>query len=416
MRDLGMNEKLAGHDLDRSIIADAAAPASGWIVRFEFVITVALLYGINLYFSTNGTINDPIVPVWWPLSKDIAFFFAFCAFIFGLRKHLSRPSAPLVLVIAFSAVAAVLCIFFFGLSSPTLSFSKNILLYFAGGAVVGTLIARAGSPSAIGFRVSRAILLSILIGFACLLLPVQSSDGRFYGTYGNPTSLGFAVFLALALSTTFDRSRDSIFLSILLGVVFVMTGSISVLLAAVIFVAIFSALEMFSKRPIKFHVLLLSVVALSTVLSGELLHHMHGPAFGFERLADFKDTLHHSDSISTRLEAFVRPEQAVYHRYDSFLLGLYKNFGLVPLLIYGSLIAALVVLWWRSARTPAQNAIAACIFCLFVLNPSLQHQLEIFPTNLLFSSFLGCAIVWLSNGCDIPAPTKVDVVDVSSRL
>jgi hypothetical protein len=414
MRVFGINENLAGHDLGRPVVTESTASANGWIVLFECTIAGALLYGLNLYFSTNGTINDPIVPVWWPLLKDAVFFFAFCVFLFGLRKHLSKPSPSLLLVIAFSVVTAILCFFFFGLSRSALAFSKNILLYFAGGAIIGTLIASVSSPSAISFRVSRAVLLSILVGFACLLLPVQSSDGRFYGTYGNPTSLGYAVFVALALSTTFGRSRDSIFFSILLGCVFVMTGSISVLLAGVVFIAIFASLEMFFKRPIKFQALLLAIIALSTLLSGELLRRVHGPAFGFERLADFKDTLHHSDSISTRLEAFVRPEQVTYYRYDSFLLGLYKNLGWAPLLIYACLIIALVTLWWRSARTREQNAIAACLFCLFVLDPSLQHQLEIFPTNFLFASFLGCAILWLGKSCVVSASIKPDVAGLKS--
>jgi hypothetical protein len=395
MRVFEMNEKLADYDRGRSVARAPEAPAGGWIILFELAVAAALLYGLNLYFSTNGTINDPIVPVWWPVTKDFVFVAIFCALLFGLRKHLSKPSLPLILAITFSVAAAGLCVLFFGLSNSALSFSKNILLYFAGGAIIGALVASAFSPSAIGLSVSRAILLSIFVGFACLLLPVQSSDGRFYGTYGNPTSLGFAVFLAFALSTSFNRPRWSAFFSALLGIVFVMTGSISVLLAGVVFLAILSGLELFFGRPIKFQALLLIIVGLSALLSGGLLHYMHGPAFGFERLADFKHTLRSSDSISTRIEAFVRPEQITYHRYDAFLLGLYKNLGWAPLLIYCSLIASLVLLWWRSAHTRQQNAIAACGFCLFVLNPALQHQLEIFPTNFLFASFLGCATLWL---------------------
>ena len=81
-------------------------------------------------------------------------------------------------------------------------------------------------------RMSRAIFLSVLVGFACLLLPVQSTDGRLYGTYGNPTSFGYAVFLAFALSAAFRSASESIFFASLLGLMFVVTGSISVLLAA----------------------------------------------------------------------------------------------------------------------------------------------------------------------------------------
>ena len=100
-------------------------------------------------------------------------------------------------------------------------------------------------PPEIALRISRAIVLSVLIGFACLLLPVQSTDGRLYGTYGNPTSLGYAVFLAFALSVAFRPVSKLVFFAALLGLTFVVTGSISVLLAAGVFLILFSTLEIF---------------------------------------------------------------------------------------------------------------------------------------------------------------------------
>ncbi len=65
------------------------------------------------------------------------------------------------------------------------------------------------------------------------------------------------------------------------------------------------------------------------------------------------------------------------------------------MLVYLGLIASLVAMYRRSLQTKAQNAVAAGIVCIFILNPMLQHQIEIFPTNFLFGAFLGCAIFWL---------------------
>lgn len=367
---------------------------------FEIVLSLALLYGINLYFSTNGNINNPVVPLAWPVTKDAFLVLVFGLFFYGLRGHLRKLSLPLIFVVAFSVTCAALSILFFGYSRESLSFSKNILLYFAGGAVIGTLIASTFPPPEIGLRISRAVLLSVLVGFACLLLPVQSTDDRLYGTYGNPSSFGFAVFLAFALSAAFRPARESVFFALLVGLMFVVTGSISILLAAGAFIVIFSALEIFSKRGIRLQVAHLVAVIFSTVLIGKLLSYLKGPDVGNERLVEiahavFNSNVFNSDSVTIRLKAFVLPVEGTYQRYDSFFLGLYKNFGWAPLLVYSVLMASLVAEYARSAQTKQQNAVAACIFCIFIINPLLQHQIEIFPTNLLFGLFLGCAICWL---------------------
>jgi hypothetical protein len=232
---------------------------------------------------------------------------------------------------------------------------------------------------------------------------VQSTDDRLYGTYGNPSSFGFAVFLAFALSAAFRPARESVFFALLVGLMFVVTGSISILLAAGAFIVIFSALEIFSKRGIRLQVAHLVAVIFSTVLIGKLLSYLKGPDVGYERLVEiahavFNSNVFNSDSVTIRLKAFVLPVEGTYQRYDSFFLGLYKNFGWGPLLVYSVLMASLVAEYARSAQTKQQNAVAACIFCIFIINPLLQHQIEIFPTNLLFGLFLGCAICWLGLG------------------
>jgi hypothetical protein len=385
----------------RSFPDSRAEMTSRLINLSECALSVALLYGINLYFSINGNINDPVVPIWWPVTKDAFFLLVFCLIFTGLRGHLPRSFPPLALVIVFSLTCTALSISSFGYSKESLSFSKNILLYFAGGAVIGTRIAGVCSPPEIAMRMSRAVFLSVLVGFACLLLPVQSTDGRLYGTYGNPTSFGYAVFLAFALSAAFRSAFESIFFASLLGLMFVVTGSMSVLLSAGVFAILFSTLEIFSKREIfsnravGLQVVHVMAIALSIVLFGKLLDHLDGPDFGYERLADIANAFSNSDSVVIRLKAFVLPIEGTYQRYDSFFLGLYKNFGWAPLLVYFGIIGSLVIACGRSVQTTPRNAVAACIFCIFILNPLLQHQIEIFPTNFLFGLFLGCAICWL---------------------
>jgi cbb3-type cytochrome oxidase subunit 3 len=359
---------------------------------FECALCVALLYGINLYFSITGNISNPVVPMWWPATKDAFFLLLFCLFLIGLRVHHPRWSLPLTLVIVFSATCAALSISSFGFSKESLSFTKNILLYFAGGAIIGTLIAGVCSPPEMALRVSRVVFISVLVGFACLLLPAQSTDGRLYGTYGNPTSFGYAVFLAFALSVAFRPASESIMFALLLGLVYVVTGSISVLLAAGVFIIVFSMLEISKKRAVGLQIVHLIVIALSVGIFGKLLHDLNWPAFGYERLVD----IFNSDSVAIRMKAFALMIEGNYQRYDSFFLGLYKNFGWAPLLVYFGLLASLAAAYGSSFKTTPRNAVVAAICCIFILNPLLQHQIEIFPTNFLFGLFLGYVIHWFS--------------------
>lgn len=365
------------------------------ILFFEITLSAALLYGINLYFSSNGSINNPVVPIWLPVIKDALFLVAFT--LFFRLAGLPSPTLPLVLVFVFSALCSLWSLADFGISTASISFSKNLLIYFAGGAALGASIARFSSPQRIATAIIRSVVLSVLVGILCLWLPVHSNDDRLYGTYGNPTSMGFAVFVAFALSAALRPGYETMALSALLGLVYVMTGSISVLLAAIAFLTILATLEAWHKRSTRLQLSYVLILVASIAVTGPIMNALGWPSFGFDRLIAIENTLSQSDSITVRIAEFYFSADGIYTRYDSFLLSIYKNFGIVPLIAYAGMIATLVLAWLRSSQTTEQNAAAACIFCLFVLNPMLQHQMEIFPTNLLFGIYLGYSARCLNN-------------------
>lgn len=385
--------------------AASTEPKGSLLGLFEAGLCGSLLYGVNLYFSTNADINNPVVPIWWSIAKDVALVLLFGYILLKLnaQRSLSVP-LTLVLTLAFAASTAALCLLRFGVSGLTLSFAKNLGLYFAGGAFLGVAIANRSPPSEIAFRMCRAIVVSIVVGIACLLLPVQSVDGRLYGTYGNPTSLAYAAFIAFALITTFRSQIESVAFAFALGAIYVMSGSISLLVAAAGFLFLLSAMEFVHGRAVKPYVLQIAAISVSVVLFGALLHYLNAPAKGFERATMSIASTIQSDSITTRLTAFTLQGDLNYRRYDSFLLGIYKNFGLVPLLMYACVLASLAWQYIRTTRSRCQNTIAAALASILVLNPLLQHQLEIFPTNLLFGLLLGCSIVWLSHQREVMAP------------
>jgi hypothetical protein len=382
-------DQISGHALGRRVGASEKRSVS-FLSVFEAGLCFALLYGANLYFSTNANINDPVVPMWWPVTKDAILTTLFGYLVFSLYAWRSAP-LPLILTIAFAVFTGAFCLVLFGISAATVTFTKNLVLYFAGGTLLGVVIAERSVPSELGFRICRAILISIVAGIACLLLPVQSLDERLYGTYGNPTSFSFAVFVALVLVTAFRSKWESIAASCVIGAIYVMTGSISVILAAGVFFILLSAAELLKDGSVTRYVGQLAAIPASIAAVGPILQHLHLPVFGYERLV----SLLTSDSIRVRLIAFVLEGDGHYHRYDSFLLGLYKNFGPLPLLMYSAIIGSLIWQYSKAGKSRGQSAIMAGLACILVINPMLQHQIEIFPTNLLFGIFTGCGIVWL---------------------
>jgi hypothetical protein len=384
-------DQISGRAFGRQIVASERRGVS-FLSLFEAGLCFALLYGANLYFSTNANINDPIVPIWWPITKDavLTALFGYIAVSLYAGRLTSFPP-PLLLIVAFAAVTSIFCLVLFGISIAAITFTKNIILYFAGGALLGAIIAQQSAPYDLGSRLCRAISVSIVAGIACLLLPVQSLDGRLYGTYGNPTSFSFAGFVALVLVVAFRPRWESIAASFAIGALYVMAGSISVILAAGTFFILLSAAELIKGGSITRYAWHLAAIPASIALVGPILQHLALPAFGYERLV----SLLTSDSIRVRLIAFVLEGDGVYHRYDSFLLGLYKNFGVIPLLMYSAIIASLAWQYSKAVKNHRQSAIMAGLACILIINPMLQHQLEIFPTNLLFGIFTGCGIIWL---------------------
>lgn len=385
--------------------------ASGWRgvdlpSLFEAGLCASLLYGANLYFSKNANINDPIVPIWWPIAKD-----AILTTLFGylVVKLWPPKSLTLFLTVAFATCTAALCMVRFGISVPPVTFAKNLVLYFAGGAVLGAAIAGKIAPSEIGERVLRAISISLVASVACTLLPVQPLDERLYGTYGNPTSFGFSGFALLVIITAFRPKIETIAAAFGIGAIYIMAGSISVVVAAIAFFLLLSMAELLSGGSAMRYAWHLAAIPASIALLGPIFHYLQLPDFGYERLA----TLLGSDSFRLRMIAFTSVNDGFYHRYDSFFVSLYKNFGIAPLLMYSAIVASLAWQYINSARGHMQTTIAAGLACLLVLNPLLQHQLEIFPTNLLFGVFVGLGAVWLERsnnsqqlGCTLTSPDR----------
>ena len=364
------------------------------------LLAFAFCYGANLYFSLNGNVNDPIVSPWVPLTKDVLLIVAAAAAVFVSRADIpgALRSPSLWGLGAFAALSSIVAAASMGFNLEIASLSKNLVLYLFGGFAVASLISGQIGLTCCVRVVLVALAVSFVVSLLLLLHPVQSYDGRLYGTYGNPTSLGFAAVVAAGLLLWTGREWFVVVGAAIAAVFSSMTGSASVMLAALVLFAGFGLLEAMSKRSLRAAALGVGAYLAVFVLFGLVSGWLGIPAFGFERMMQFLGApgdILASDSISIRAQDFAhgRATASTYHRYDSFLLSVWRNLGLIPLLAYGAFVVVILLGYAMSVRSPKDNSFAVLFLALFVLNPLLQHQLEIFPTNLLFGAVAALTMV-----------------------
>lgn len=384
---------------------------------FLILMTGALLFGSNLYFSLNQSINDPIVNPLVPIAKDTVLGLAMLAFAVSERErivsHLVRRPDHWMLGL-FVGVVCISAVVSFGFDTDLLSLAKNLVMYaLVTYILVGVLAEKVGRRSLVDATI-LAIYLALIVGvFLAVFSPVKSTDLRAYGTFGNPTSLGFAAIIGfgLVLWRSIDDGRELLSLlpitsALVVGIVSVTAGSLSVPVAAAVLVGLFAVLESVRLRTLaalQAPAVLLLFFVLSFAVSGWLMSLANMPFIGLQRVVDAVTSPHSllaSDSVTVRLDALMDSGStpASYLRYDSYLLSLWRNFGPPTLLIYVAWVGMLLWQLGKMQRDGRDNAFLALVVTLLVFNPLLQHQFEVFPTNALFATVAALASVKLWHG------------------
>jgi hypothetical protein len=352
-----------------------AIVAGGWPFVF-------CLYGTNLYFTIAGNLNDPIVHPLVPLTKDgVWLVFVTWIIIKDWRTALSSRLA-LLLIAAPAAVFVLASVLHHGIAWSYFRTCKNLILYLGGGLLFFSWLSREGLWKDF-LAGSRAALLTSLVLSVLLFYSMEpSNDARMYGTYGNPTSLGLAALLAIALApnpATFCLAFYCILCS----------GSLSIIAASLLFMPFQAAFarQLAVRNAFEYYGCLVAVVAFILLLDLE--------ASGIERVAIFLGKWLHlgifdSDSLSIRARSFdmlTSPAwQALvgrwpyeYFRADGTLVAFLFNLGLVPTVI---LLSPLLLAGRHVSKYPP--AVSALLVLLLVFSIPLQHQYELYPTTFFF--------------------------------
>lgn len=376
-------------------------------MAFFLTTTLVLLYGANLYFSTNQNINDPLVPVIWPLAKDGVVLSLMAGYSFLAWRYVveSLRQPTIIFALLLAASASTIALLKYGVDRDTASMVKNAMLYQVGGAVIGFSFAcRLGVKQMQRYLIA-ALYVAVFVGLLFLFHSVKSADGRAYGTYGNPTSFGYSSIVILGLALWRGTSIECVAAGITAATVYLFTGSVSVILAAFVVLATCGIADATLKRRLGratvagiTFVAVISAACFATLLGSRSF-------IGTVRLVGFAvspETILTTDSVSVRaadLQSVADSTNWIfgtslnaYHRFDSYLLSLWVNFGILPILAYAALMISVLVAFTRHRSKMENLPIFILLVALFVVNPLLQHQLEVFPTNLLFFLILGFSI------------------------
>ena len=418
------------------LTSDDSSSTPRWIQRdlsstsihagYQAWMIIACVFGAQLYFSLNANINDPEVNPLVPITKDALWVAFFGALSFAHFRQI-RLTHPVVALAIFYLL--VLCLIFsymlttvdkFGLGY--IVFFKNQVLY----GVCGLLFAYIIFNTLPLRHILQGVLLSVavaqLVGLGLhYLSPIQSWDGRLYGTFGNPTSVGFAAILGLTVLYASVPNRGHMWrygMLPLFTAVISLSGSLSAMLGQFAIWPLALAIYMAAKRNLRLdrwiwvtaQMFVAHVVTFLVVLG--LFQWSGIYNLGLERLlailAKGVSSIAQSDSLVIRLQVFwtllLSSQDAVvvfeymYRRSDSFFLNLINNFGYFGLFLPLSLTFVTAYVFLRSSANLERNGLATILlsFCIItqILNPLVHHQAEIFPTNFLFFFVWGVAICY----------------------
>jgi hypothetical protein len=386
------------------------------ILKLLFVWTnLALLFGVQLYFF--GNLDNPIVNIIIPLSKDfIWLIFSSIIFILLLNNRVSatKYTFPIIILIVFTVLL---------ISTKStevwvtyLSLIKNIFLYIVLSVIVINKVFARGLKDEFILIVIHAIVFSLVISIILYLFhPVQSDTGRLFGTYGNPNSAGFVVsclFFFLLFKNNII-SKFVAFNSFVIGCsVLLLSVSLSTIGSLILFYFV-NYLLIFRFRisriklkknvyqkmiffSVLFFVLILSYYyGMFSQFSQRTLSVLHG-GLGNDtisiRYLDLIKTIEMSCTNDVVYNYFVGCGSLNgYIRMDSTFMSYAYNYGYVWFIMFVLVIYTPIFLKYKHIKKElpdyaVQNIAIISLFVTIVLiNLTVQHSFELFPTNFLYS-------------------------------
>lgn len=392
------------------------------------LIGIPMLVPVSIYFTSgsSGNLDDPELPFWFKLMKDVVYFAIIAVILFFsfLKHRLTIPLfyflyllVPLILVVIMTLLYSIK----FGAEHTPVTQIRNLGFYPPLGGIVALLAFERNIQHKL-FQVFRIIMcLGVLAGLSFYLFAdniwLFTVHGRMIGTVANPNSFGLLCFLWLVLLNGLARERPAKlihYLEACLALIGLVTsGSLAAALCFGLWLIIIAVGSFFRSlvRATTFSpflvfqcifplmiaavglIIIVDTIPLSFAL--QLIEKTQG--YGSGESADIR--LADSQFIAEQLQSlpfllFGQTLEPDYRQFDGATPSLLFNFGLPFLilwLLYWLIPVLLVFFGMRSNKSGEIqtlgliNYLALFLLITVVFNFSVQYAPQFYPTCLILS-------------------------------
>ncbi len=423
-------------DSDLSLLASSSIITGGkrlhlFVKWFGIVwLLFACNFGITLFFSFNGNIQNPEVSMFPPLIKDAAWLIFLVLAIFCFR---SKPPHQLFIIGILTGITLLSTLVCVAIVSNDLSiFSqpirtiKNAALYIFCPIIL---------VSFTQYRFDNIVRILMAALFVTLLVSIslyflveanfKNSELRMFGSTGNPNAASFlAAILFLLVSAYFNKIKPLsrgvcllvTFLALYLSASYLY---LFVVMAVMVYYLAVDVQKLKFKKVVQYLLELIFYSIVAWQLSVFLINLADYPMVPLaQRLNSAVVTmetssLESSDSIRVRSEAITEFYSSnsgvfgssVFKQADSAFMTFLSNFGifgfLTLILPYGAALFFFISQkhYLNPFNTPTH--IFVVTMGIFFISGLLHYQISNFPTNLIISTLFLCSFkeVLLGKGC-----------------
>ena len=377
-------------------------------VAISCFLLIACNFGGLLFFSNNSNIMNPEMPIWPSMVKD-ALWLCFIGSVFFFRQGpMNRTLLRISIVTAFLWLFWILVYTFrngTGWDINWLKSTKNVVFYMWTPVLLASII---DLDSRRLFLVTiKVISITLLMSMAVYLIFEADyknfiPDVRMFGTTGNPnTAAFFSLLLYLLVSAYFDE------ISAIMRMVYVIIAFTSALMSASFFYLAlmlsafiyWSAFWLRTGRFITLRSYMLQfffAAALAFILARFIVFWAALPGVAIELRIEslLQDgsvprSILASDSVLVRahdflgFEIFFWGNIGGFRQYDSGILTLAYNYGLVGLLFSLYPIVGLILIRSSDLDACVDRELAKLMVILIIVSGLVHFQITIFPANLV---------------------------------
>ena len=388
----------------------------------NIVLSILFLFGSVLYFF--GDLDNPKIPSIFPLAKDALWIgFSFLIILISMHKSINNKYYLVGGYFLLLSTFLIILIINSSLSFP-IEFAKvfkNLFLYVFIAVFVFGILLKILPQNQFLYSFHDIILLSLAVSIVFHIFhPLESLTGRFFGTFGSPNGAGFVacsallyMFLMIDLKICTNKR---IYITTLISITaLILSASLSSIAASILFVFFYYLIKF--KRAQKFYIKksyllpFFIIIILSSTFLFQLIN-----SESVELIARISAINPDNDTILIRVVDSLKvinmncPSDVAtpyllgcqnndYVRLDSTLFSFAYNLGYLAAFLFLIILYLPIIsnfLKSRFLKIEFMPSLLAFYYSVIPINLLIQHSFELFPTNIIYASFMALTIFYSS--------------------